>query len=150
MSLYLCSACQERVPGKLSQVYWAWIRADGTRASMKQRLCMTCFCINVLPIATDALSAIVACPVCHAGTLDDMDPIYATVYMPGQPRMDVEMATCGPCAVEVRNRALAGAVELSDRQGALGGSSPPTISAADAWAALGLTPNGRGPEHSDV
>lgn len=149
MSLYPCSACAERVPGKLSQVYWAWIRADGSRGAWRQRLCLTCFCMHVLPIATAALEALVACPVCHAGTATDMDPVYATVYMPGQERMDAEMALCGPCAVEVRNRALVGAEALPDRQGGLGGSSPPPVSAADAWAALGLRPNGRGPEHAD-
>lgn len=106
--------------------------------------------MNVLPLAVEAQEAVVACPVCHIGTLDDMDPVYCTVYIPGQERQDVEMALCGPCAVNVRQRALTGAETLADRQGSSGGSSPPPPSAADAWSALGLRPNGRGPEHADV
>lgn len=143
MSLYPCSACAERVPGKLSQIYWAWNRADGTRRAVKQRLCMTCFCMHVLPVATAAMEALVACPVCHTSTVSDMDPVYATIYMPGQPQMDAEMALCGPCAVEVRNRAQLGAEDLPDRQGELGGSSPPPVTSADAWKALGLDPSVR-------
>jgi hypothetical protein len=149
VSLYPCSSCHERVPGKLSQVYWAWLRSDGTRGAWRQRLCAQCFGTNVYVPAVSAMTELVSCPVCHAGTADDMDPVYATIYTPGQPRIDVEMALCGPCAVEIRNRALLGAEALPDRQGEVGGSSPPQVSAADTWAALGLTPNGRGPEHPE-
>ena len=150
MSLYPCSACGQRAPGKLAQVYWAWLRADQSRVSYKQRLCTTCYCMHVLPVAAEAVSNVVACPVCHAGTLDDMDPVYATIYLPGQDRTDAEMALCGPCAVEVRNRALLGAEQLVDRGAEVGGPSPQPVTAADAWAALGIRPNGRGPEHPDV
>ena len=92
MSLYPCSACSERVPGKMSQVYWAWLRADGMRVAYKQRLCSTCFITNVWIAASEAMNNLVACPVCHEGTADNMDPVYATLYVPGQPRMDAEMA----------------------------------------------------------
>jgi hypothetical protein len=138
MSLYPCSACQQRVPGKLAQVYWAWNQADGVRVAYKQRLCMTDFTASVWPLAMEAQQNVVACPACHVGTVDDMDPVYATIYCPGQPQVDAEMALCGPCAVEVRNRAVAGAEKLPDRQGALGGSGPPPVTPADSWAALGI------------
>ena len=140
MSLYPCSACSERVPGKMSQVYWAWLRADDTRVAYKQRLCSACFITNVWIAASEAMNNLVACPVCHEGTADNMDPVYATLYVPGQPRMDAEMALCPRDAVEIRNRALLGAESLQDRQSALGGSSPPPPTAADTWAALGITP----------
>jgi len=146
VSLYPCSGCSERVPGKLAQIYWAWNLADNSRVAYKQRLCMQCFMRDVWQVAIDAQAQVVACPVCHAGTVDDMDPVYATIYCPGQPQIDAEMALCGPCAVEVRNRAQAGAEKLPDRQGALGGSSPPPVTAAQAWAALGLDPAVRVPE----
>lgn len=147
MSLYPCSACSERVPGKMSQIYWAWVKADQTRAAYKQRLCMQCFMTNVWVVVLQAMDNLVACPVCHEGTAENMDPVYATLYVPGQPRMDTEMALCPRDAVEVRNRALLGAETLQDRQGALGGSSPPPPTAAEAWAALGIVPrelNARG------
>ncbi len=150
MSLYPCSACDERVPGKLSQIYWAWNQADGRRVAYKQRLCLTCFSRNVYPALIEGFANLVACPVCHQGTVDDMDPVYATIYTPGQPQIDAEWALCGACAVEVRNRAILGSDKLPDRQDGVGGSSPPPVSAADAWAALGLAPNGRGPEHPDA
>jgi DNA-directed RNA polymerase subunit RPC12/RpoP len=145
MSLYPCSSCSQRVPGKLAQIYWAWMLADESRVAYRQRLCMQCMMQNAWTPIIEAQANVVACPACHAGTVDDMDPVYATVFIPGQPRIDAEMALCAPCAVEVRNRALVGSEKLPDRQGALGGSSPPPVTATDAWAALGLRPNGRGP-----
>ena len=140
MSLYPCSACSERVPGKLSQVYWAWIRADGVRVAYKQRLCLKCFSVTLLGLIPSALENLVTCPACGISTVDDMDPVYATCYVPGQPQLDLELALCGAHAVEIRNRALAGAETLADRQGALGGSSPPPQLPTDAWAALGILP----------
>lgn len=150
MSLYPCSACGERSPGKLAQIYWAWNQADGGRVSYKQRLCTTCYCMHVLPIALEATENVVACPVCHEGTLDDMDPVYATIYLPRQDRNDAEMALCARDAVEVRTRAMRGAERLTDREVGSGGPSPQPVTAADVWAALGIRPNGRGPEHADA
>jgi hypothetical protein len=106
--------------------------------------------MHVLPVALEAQENVVACPVCHVGTLDDMDPVYATIYLPRQERMDAELACCPRDAVEVRNRALLGADRLPDRGAEVGGSSPQPVTAADAWAALGIRPNGRGPEHADA
>jgi hypothetical protein len=150
VSLYPCSACGQRSPGKLAQVYWAWVLVDGTRRSYKQRLCTTCYCMHVLPVAIAAADNVVACPVCHMGTLDDMDPVYATIYLPRQDRQDAEMALCGKCAVEIRRRALVGAEQLVDREVGSGGPSPQPVDPADVWAALGIRPNGRGPEHADA
>jgi hypothetical protein len=150
VSLYPCSSCSQRVPGKLCQIYWAWFQADDVRVAYRQRLCMTCFSASVYAPMLDAMNDLVSCPICHAGTASDMDPVYATIYIPGQPQIQSEMALCGPCAVEMRNRALVGAEKLPDRRDESGGSSPPTISAADSWAALGIRPNGRGPEYPDA
>jgi hypothetical protein len=150
MSLQPCSSCGQRSREKLAWVYWAWNTADGKRSGWLQKLCAACFGMNVLPIYLDSMSEILQCPVCHSGTESDYDAVYGTIYAPGQPRIDMECATCGPCAVEVRNRAQVGATKLPDRRDDVGGPAPQLPSAADAWAALGLVPNGRGPEQADA
>jgi len=149
VSLYPCSACGNRVPGKLSQIYWAWNQADGHRVAYKQRLCLNDFTATVYPVLVKGMADMVSCPACGISTINDMDPVYATIYTPGQPQIDAEWAMCPACAVEVRNHAIEGSERLPDRQDGVGGSSPPPVTAADAWRALGLAPNGRGPEYPD-
>lgn len=143
MSLYPCSSCGQRATGKLSSVTWAWNRADNQRVAYRQRLCVGCFTVNVLGLPMLPAEAEITCPRCGIGTQNDMDPIYATAFVPGIGRYDLEWATCAPCAVEVRVAAQENAELLADRQqGSLGagGSGPQTISAGDTWRALGLEP----------
>ena len=140
MSLYPCSLDGKRHPGKLAQVYWAWVKADGERLALRQRLCQGCYMESVYPVAIAAQSALAACPVCHISTVDDMDPVYATVFLPKQPRGDVEMALCPPCAVRIRVMAQTGSEPLEDRGIGVGGPAPLGPDAADSWAAIGIPP----------
>jgi hypothetical protein len=141
VSLLPCSGCGERVPGKLSTVYWAWFRADQTRYACRQRLCLACFVATVVPLAEASAQNLVACPVCHEDTISDMDPVYADIYMPNQPKHRAELALCGAHAVEIRNRAQRGCELLPDRLGGVGGPQPPNDDPNDAWAAIGLLPS---------
>jgi len=142
VSLLPCSMCGQRVPGKLSTLYWAWVRADGERVCWRQKLCLPCTAGAVAPLATEALQELVACPVCHAGTMDDMDPVYLTIYMPNQGDTRVDMACCAACAVGVRNTAMTGSQLMPDRRAGDGGlgTQPPNNGSPDPWGALGLAP----------
>jgi hypothetical protein len=140
MALRPCSACEQRVDGKLSSCYWSWNLADRSRVAWLQRLCVTCFCASVLALMEKPdLNGPILCPMCHAPSSDDMDPVFCKVYVPGAPGQLLELATCPRCAVELRGRAQTGAERLPDRSEEFGGQAP-KLSAADVWASLGLRP----------
>ena len=140
MSLIPCSSCGQRVVEKLSQVTWAWQRADRVRVAYRQRLCLACYVANVLGLDVEWMPGQpVTCPACHINSEDDMDPVYATAYVPGSGKLQYELGLCGPCAVEIRNRAMAGAEFLPDRPGGGVSGAPDTGSRTDAWSQLGIT-----------
>jgi hypothetical protein len=137
--LIRCSQCHKRPEEKLSQVTWAWLRADHVRVAYRQRLCVTCFCVAVLALdkPLDAEGA-ATCPACGMETEDDMDPIYCTAFIPGQGKLRVDMPLCAPHAAEVRVRAQEGAERLEDREAWSRGQAPGTAPSPDeVWAALG-------------
>jgi hypothetical protein len=140
VSLLPCSGCDKRVKGKLSTIYWAWFKADQTRSAYRQRLCADCFTAMVTQVAIRAGEELVMCPVCGIATMDDMDPVYADIFLPGQDKVRAEMALCAACAVGVRNNAMKGAEPLPDRGSEVGGPQPPNGSPNDAWAAVGIVP----------
>lgn len=143
MSLIPCDFCHQRVPEKLSQVTWAWYRADGVRVAFRQRLCTGCFAQRVLPLdqQLDYANGL-TCPVCHISTDDDMDPVYATAFIPGHGRLQLELATCAGCAVKVREVAQEGAAKLEGgRVEGPSDTSPSTLTTRESyWAALGIAP----------
>src|SRR5664279_2601384 len=99
MSLYPCSACEDRPVGvKLASVTWAWNRADGSRAAYRQRLCVGCYAMRVLAKPLLAFNAPLTCPGCgEMVSSRSMAPIFATSFLPGQGRFDHEWPTCGAC-----------------------------------------------------
>jgi hypothetical protein len=143
MSLYPCSFCGQRAVGKLASATWAWWNADNSRVAWRQRLCVACYVTNVAGIEAAVEEEALNCPLCHTASQSDMDPCYLTIFVPAYGPRRIEMATCGACAVEVRNRALTGAVKLDDRQDSSGGldSGPQTDPALDVWRQLGIHPN---------
>lgn len=139
MSLFPCSACGARRPGKLAQATWAWWRSDNVRKAYRQRLCMDCFVRNVAPLEVATRDYSTNCPCCHIDTSDDMDPVYLTVYVPSVGPVRLEMPTCPVHAAEIRIRAQVGAQELEDSSSGAASPSPRT-DASDAWSALGIEP----------
>jgi len=128
--------------GKLSSATWAWWNADNVRVAWRQSLCVECYVTNVSVLEVSTGSDPLSCPVCHTAPGDQIDPCYLTAYIPGVGPLRLEMATCAPCAVDVRNRAQTGARKLEDRQASSGGQDPgpQTDPSLAAWKALGITP----------
>lgn len=135
-----CPLCQQQTIGKPASLYWAWTRADGRRKAWKQKVCQDCFKERYVNLIVRSMEPVLICPSCGIGTADDYDAVYLTYCLPGMPKDQSEMPLCGACAVDVRNRALEGAVELEDRGVGVGGPQPVATSAAQAWADLGLGP----------
>lgn len=142
MSLIPCDFCRKRVPEKLCQVTWAWYDANGDRVAYRQRLCTQCFCTNLLPMDVPTDFESLTCPACHISTSEDMDPCYATAYIPGQGKQSFELPTCAPCAVRVRVAAQQGSSRLEDRGPVEGpGPSPSTQSTRESyWSGIGIIP----------
>jgi len=137
VSLIPCDYCGKRVPEKLAQTSWAWYRADGQRTAYRQRLCTTCFCTTVLPLDKPLDLDELHCPACGESTQHDMDPVYATVYIPGSGKQQFEFPTCPACAAELRTRAQKGAVKLEDRPVGGPGSGPPTHTTRESyWSSI--------------
>jgi|GEM_PF-3534967 len=138
-----CSFCGEHRAGeKLSNATWAWWRADNERVAWRQRLCVGCYVTNVSPLEQGCAEEPYDCPVCHTAPGEAVDPTYLTIFIPGWGRRRLEMATCGPCAVEVRNRAQVGSRKLDDRRLQSEGQDPgpQTDPSLAAWQALGILP----------
>lgn len=134
MSLFQCSLDGLRHPGKLASIYWAWFTADGRRVAYKQRLCTAHYVEFVLPLETAAETPTLTCPACGALTVDDMDPTYATVCVPGGPKVQVDLPTCAPCAAHIRVRAQEGSSRLPDREESRGLGPSTPLSSGDAWS----------------
>jgi len=134
-----CTYCGARDQGKNAWLSWAWNRADNTRVAWRQKLCRTCVATNLAPLLVEAQQEPLNCPVCHMTAGDAMDPVYVTYILPGWGKEQGEFATCGACAVQVRQRAMQGGELLPDR--GLGvEAAASTHTATSVWDALGLRP----------
>lgn len=140
MSLYPCSMCEQRTPGKLCQATWAWWRADNTRVAYRQRLCVTCFAQHISPLEVQSREFTLLCPVCGTNSEGDMDPVYLTVYVPTVGPVRLEMPCCGACAVELRVLAQRNATKLEDQSDSLGAADRSPQTQVGPWAALGIQP----------
>ena len=141
MILKRCSMCGEDVAEALTWAVWAWMRADGQRVAYRQKLCVACMAQTVIPLHVACESPDMTCPSCGTSTREDMDPVYCTFIPRGLGKLRLEAPMCGPCAVELRNRAQKGAELLADRQPeSRGQEEAPRPSTANYWASLGLSP----------
>ena len=144
MSLIPCDRCGERTKEKLAQVTWAWYRSDNERTAWRQRLCLACMATLVAPLWTSTAEWSLTCPACGIDTEHDMDPVYATMFIPNSGKMSMECPLCASCAARVRIEAQKGAVRLENRPLESRGQEPgPSTTAADTWAALGIVPRDR-------
>lgn len=140
MSFYPCGVCGDKpVRTKLAQIYWAWFEASGERHAVRQRLCPSCYVRWYATPLTDQQNNPEQCPYCHGSVGADLDPTYATVYIPGHEYLEVALATCANDAAVLRENAKMGSIVLADRQPAVGGPQPPN-SATSVWDDLGLRP----------
>lgn len=139
----VCGLCERQVLEKLAALYWAWTNADGRRRAHKQKVCSDCMREHYVQLIAGAEEPALLCPACGISTVDDMDPIYLSYFMPSMPGGQSEMPTCGACAARVRSLALRGSEPLPDRGALVGGPQPQQASATATWDALGLRPVGR-------
>jgi hypothetical protein len=139
MPLRPCSACEQRTRDPLSSLYWAWNDDSGHRHAYKQWLCVTCFCMRVLPLIKGPDDELLSCPVCHELVAESFEAVYCKIYCPGQPPNSQEWACCPAHGAELRLMAGLGAEALPDRQNGNAGSAP-NLSATAVWDALGLRP----------
>jgi hypothetical protein len=141
MSVFPCSSCRQRRPGKLATAYWAWFNADQMRSAWKLRYCLGC-ATDALSIilrasqATDGALDVFACVSCGADAKEDSDPIYCTLYLPGKEPAEYALQLDAACAAKLRIPITSNGERLPDRGGVVGG--PPSSTAA--WDALGLAP----------
>lgn len=139
-----CTSCGSRAKGKNAWLCWAWNRADNQRVAYIQKLCLGCVSVKLVPILIGAEIEELVCPQCHTDPGEQLDPIYLSYILPGAGQVDVELATCGPCAVEVRIFAQEGSAFAQDRHKGVGAEdAAPTQPAVSAWDALGLRPDAR-------
>jgi len=131
----VCAADGSRTAGKLASLYWAWFNANGERTAWKQRLCAAHAeqrLADLLAHSNDASGSASLCPSCGTSSEQDLDPIYLTVYAPHTERLDLELATCAPCAVSIRISAQEGAERLPNREQTITGSGRTADGAREA------------------
>lgn len=141
MSVYPCSVCRQRKPGKLASAYWAWFNADGARSAWKVRYCSACASESLSQLfatlrETDGQSSAFACVSCGADASLDSDPMYLTLYLPGKEPEEIALRLDGACAAKLRIPITTQGDRLEDRGGVVRGPSHGN----SAWDALGLSP----------
>lgn len=141
MSVFPCSVCRARKPGKLATAYWAWFLADGSRSAWKLRYCQGCAFESLKSVLDASLqlgetSDVFACIACGTNASNDSDPIYLTLYLPGKEPTELALQLDGACAAKLRIPITEHGERLPDRGGVVRGPSPLT----SAWDALGLSP----------
>ena len=142
MSVFPCSMCRQRKPGKLATAYWAWFLADASRSAWKLRYCPGCANESLSTLFSrlremDGTSPVFACVSCGSDASQDSDPIYLTLYLPGWEPQEIALQLDGACAARLRIPITENGDRLPDRGGLVRGPSP----SISAWDALGLAPD---------
>jgi len=136
-----CSVCRTRDYDKLSQVTWAWNPVPRQRVAYRQRLCVGCFAGRVLVMDREIdPQARLVCPACGIDTEADMEPVYATAYVPGVGKMVYEWPLCPTHSDIVRAAAQEGAELLPEREPESRGQAPSTAPPVSPWERLGIMP----------
>ena len=141
MSVYPCSVCKARKPGKLASAYWAWFLADESRSAWKLRYCPGCAQESLLALLQTLKeqgesSNVFACVACGSDSSKESDPIYLTLYLPSKEPMEYALQLDGACAAKLRIPIVQFGTRLQDRGGVVRGPSPST----SVWDALGFEP----------
>jgi hypothetical protein len=136
-----CSVCRERPADKLAQVTFAWSPQPRERVAYRQRLCLGCFAGRVLTLDKPIEpTGPLTCPACGIDSEKDMEPVYATAFVPGVGKMTYEWPLCPTHAAVVREAAKENAELLPERDPESRGLAPRTAPQTSAWAALGIVP----------
>src|SRR5712691_3192360 len=107
MSVFPCSVCRQRKPGRLSPAYWAWFLADGERSAWKVRYCPGCASDALSTLfkklrSMDGTSPVFACVSCGQDASQNSDPIYITLYLPGKEPQEIALQLDTACAALLR------------------------------------------------
>ena len=142
MSVYPCTVCKQRRPGKLASAYWAWFRADGSRTAYKARYCAQCALAELQQLLGTLREAgtstdVFACVSCGSSAAEDSDPVYLTLYLPSKEPEEFALQLDGACAAKLRIQIQSHSEPLADRGGVVRGPSPNT----SAWDELSLAPS---------
>jgi hypothetical protein len=141
VSVYPCSWCRQRKPGKLATAYWAWFLPDGSRSAWHIRYCPECAAEHLVALLNGMSqlgeeSSVFACIACGSDSSQDSDPIYLTLYLPKKDPMEYALQLDAACAAKLRGPLVDHGKRLPDRGGLVRGPSP----SITAWDALGLAP----------
>lgn len=140
MSLYPCSACAQRKPGKYAAVYSAWFNGGNERIAQRQRFCLDCMSGTIAALIKRQIANgddMTICPACGEKSEGECQPVYMTIYLPKAEPLEYALPICDGCAVETREYLRNGSLPLEDRGVGVRG---PSQSATLDWAAqMGLT-----------
>jgi len=138
VSIYPCSRCRKRYPGKLATSYNAWFADGESRVCFRQRLCVGCLgeeLGEIIRSQVELSEDAETCPACGSSNANgDLDPTFVTVYMPGREAAEFGLNTCASCAQKLRVELRQGAEAMKDRGVTVGG--PPLTQAPDWGSAL--------------
>ncbi len=139
MSLLPCSVCKQRKPGKLASAYWAWFDSEGNRQAWKARYCLADAAEELGQLLRSSSGgedneSLFSCASCGIDTTEDQEPVYCTLFLPGQEQTEHSIPLCGACAASFRTRIMSTAMRLENRDVLASRASQ-----NDAWAALGIT-----------
>jgi hypothetical protein len=133
VSVFPCSMCGNRTFGKLANIYFAWFLPNGDRSAVKARFCVDCYKTEYMPYGLAALESAESCPSCHSGVGSDVEPIYATVYLPGKDPREVLLPFCGPCSLRIRAQLYDRGQKLPNRESVGAGGPPPRQPLNAGW-----------------
>jgi hypothetical protein len=129
VSLFPCTICRARRPGKLANAYWAWFLADGSRSAWKVRYCPVCAGIELKQLVyalrnIEPSDNVFACVNCGADASQDSDPIYLTLYVPNREPEEFQLQLDAACAAKMRGPIVEHGERLPDRGGVVRGPTP--------------------------
>jgi hypothetical protein len=144
MSLFPCTGCQERQPGKYANVTLAWWpEGSQDRKAYRLKLCQTCYMSTLWPLHTSSWDGFsLNCPSCGVNTADNLLPTFMTAFLPGYGEVKLEMPMCPKDADELRNFARNAGELLPDRVGGQGPGPGPQQdkNPGPDWRSMGITP----------
>lgn len=102
MAIAPCSVCGQRFLGKAATMFVAWYPSPQQRTAYK----LVTDCDHAMDLLESIAGPIQksdapldSCPMCGSAYTDGISAVYATVYLPNQPRIDFEWPMCEDCRI---------------------------------------------------